>query len=125
MFIALKDKDLAYLTEKRPEFEAYIKDLHWAQEFARLNREEMMDRVLTELSYTFFKENGHQKEIELERINCHHNFTQQENHMGHNVWITRRKKNPSSQKRKTRNHNQREEGISSEKFNTIQSLNLF
>lgn len=90
MFIALKDKDLAYLTEKRPEFEAYIKDLHWAQEFARLNREEMMDRVLTELSYTFFKENGHQKEIELERINCHHNFTQQENHMGHNVWITRK-----------------------------------
>jgi len=36
-------------------------DLLWAQEFARLNREEMMDRVLKELSYTFFNEDGHQQ----------------------------------------------------------------
>src|SRR3990167_2171648 len=50
----------------------------------------MMDRVMTELSYMFYKENGHQAEIELERINCHHNFTQQENHFGQNVWITRK-----------------------------------
>jgi len=89
-FITLKDRDLAYLPESNPAFGAYITDLLWAQEFALLNREEMMDRVMTELSYLFFKENGHQQEIELERINCHHNFTQQENHFNQNVWLTRK-----------------------------------
>lgn len=88
--IPLLDRDLSYLPENTPEFDAYIRDLHWAQEFARMNREEMMDRVMTEMSYLFFKENGHQREIELERINCHHNFTQRENHMGKNVWLTRK-----------------------------------
>lgn len=90
MFIPLKDRDLAYLPESMPEFKVYIADLLWAQDFALLNREEMMDRVMTELSYLFFKENGHQAEIELERVNCHHNFTQQENHFGQNVWLTRK-----------------------------------
>ncbi|MFA9263073.1 MAG: RtcB family protein, partial [Undibacterium sp.] len=68
----------------------YIRDLHWAQDFALANREEMMDRVLKDLSYFLYAENGHQKDIEIERINCHHNFTQQENHFGKNVWITRK-----------------------------------
>lgn len=88
--INLVDRDLAYLPESTKEFSSYITDLMWAQNFARLNRDEMMDRVLTELSYLFYKENGHQDEIELERINCHHNFTQKENHMGKNVWLTRK-----------------------------------
>jgi tRNA-splicing ligase RtcB len=88
--IVLRDRDLAYLTENTPEFNAYITDLLWAQDFARLNREEMMDRVMTELSFAFYGEEGHQSEIEIERINCHHNFTQQEHHFGNNVWITRK-----------------------------------
>ena len=49
-----------------------------------------MDRVMMELSYLFFKEDGHQQEIELERINCHHNFTQREKHFDEDVWITRK-----------------------------------
>ena len=89
-FITLEDKELAYLPESNPAFGEYIKDLLWAQDFAKMNRDEMMDRVLTEFSYTFFGENGHQAEIELERINCHHNFTQKEHHMGHDVWLTRK-----------------------------------
>ena len=88
--ISLKDRDLAYLPEKTKEFDTYIADLLWAQNFARLNREEMMDRVLIEMSYTLYGEAGHQSEIELERINCHHNFTQKEAHMGQNVWLTRK-----------------------------------
>jgi len=88
--IQLKDRDLAYLPENRAEFDHYITDLLWAQDFALLNREEMMDRVMTELSYLFYKEDGHQKEIELERINCHHNFTQREKHFDENVWVTRK-----------------------------------
>jgi tRNA-splicing ligase RtcB len=88
--IELKDRDLAYLSENRGEFDKYINDLLWAQDFALLNREEMMDRVMTELSYVFYTEDGHQKEIELDRINCHHNFTQRENHFNEDVWITRK-----------------------------------
>jgi tRNA-splicing ligase RtcB len=88
--IPLKDRDLAYLRETTPEFDAYIRDLLWAQDFARLNRDEMMDRVMTELSYTLYGKDGHQSEIEIERINCHHNFTQQEQHFGKKVWITRK-----------------------------------
>jgi tRNA-splicing ligase RtcB len=88
--IQLKDRDLAYLPENRAQFDAYIEDLLWAQDFALLNREEMMDRVMTELSYLFYKEDGHQEAIELERINCHHNFTQRERHFNEDVWITRK-----------------------------------
>ena len=88
--IDLKDRDLAFLTENTPQFEAYMTDLQWAQDFARLNREEMMDRVMKELSYGFYGEAGHESEIEIERINCHHNFTQQEQHFGSTVWITRK-----------------------------------
>jgi tRNA-splicing ligase RtcB len=88
--ITLKDRDLAYLIEGKEGFDAYISDLMWAQDFARLNRDEMMDRVLKEFSYTMFKEDGHQSEIELERINCHHNFTQKEHHLGEDVWLTRK-----------------------------------
>ena len=88
--VQLKDRDLAYLVEGRKEFSDYITDLLWAQDFALLNREEMMDRVMTELSYLFYKEDGHQADIELERINCHHNFTQRENHFDENVWVTRK-----------------------------------
>ena len=58
--VNLKDRDLAFLTENTPEFSAYMIDLLWAQDFARLNRDEMMDRVMTELSYAFYDEDGHQ-----------------------------------------------------------------
>lgn len=86
-FITLPDMDLAYLVEGTPEFDEYLFDLHWAQEFARLNREEMMDRVLTELKYATGNKDA---EIEVERVNCHHNFSQIENHFKQNVWVTRK-----------------------------------
>ena len=34
MFIELEDPDLSYLAEGTPEFNDYLKDLNWAQEFA-------------------------------------------------------------------------------------------
>lgn len=86
--ITLPDKDLAYLPQDTPEFDEYIKYLHWAQRFALLNREEMMDRFLTELRYSVHGMD--ELNIELERINSHHNFTQIENHFNQNIWITRK-----------------------------------
>lgn len=88
--IMLPDKDLAYFPEDTPEFDEYISDLHWAQNFARLNRDEMMDRVMMELSTAVFGQHDRGFQLEEERINCHHNFTQKENHLGKNVWITRK-----------------------------------
>jgi len=88
MFITLPDIDLAYLPESHPMFDEYLKMLHWAQKFAILNREEMMDRVITEIKYHVY--GNEETEIEVERINCHHNFSQIESHFGHNVWVTRK-----------------------------------
>src|SRR5207302_316949 len=58
--------------------------------FAHLNREEMMDRMLRELSHHVYGQASHDRELEVERINCHHNFTQIEHHFGHDVWVTRK-----------------------------------
>ncbi|ALC07048.1 hypothetical protein CDES_13590 [Corynebacterium deserti GIMN1.010] len=81
----LPDKDLAYLTEGTPEFEQYIAELNWAQRFAFLNREEMMDRFAREVEYFVEK-----RLDQLERINCHHNYTVREEHFGETVWLTRK-----------------------------------
>lgn len=83
--IHLPDPDLAYLEEGTSQFDRYIAELRWAQHFALLNREEMMDRVSAEFS----RWAGGSVE-ERERINCHHNFTQQETHYGKSVWVSRK-----------------------------------
>jgi tRNA-splicing ligase RtcB len=88
--ISLPDRDLAYLPDDHPVFDAYIRDLRWAQQFAFLNRNEMMDRVLAQLSRAVYGEEGHEPELEQQRINCHHNFTRQEEHFGETVWVTRK-----------------------------------
>jgi tRNA-splicing ligase RtcB len=84
--VDLPDRDLAYLPEEHPAFAAYLRDLNWAQQFALHNRNEMMDRVLTEVGRAVGGRHG----LELQRINSHHNFTQQEDHFGRRVWITRK-----------------------------------
>ena len=90
MRVELPDRDLAYLPEEHPAFAAYIRDLNWAQQFALHNRNEMMDRVLTEISFSIHGEDGHQTDVELQRINSHHNFTQKEHHFGETIWVTRK-----------------------------------
>ena len=90
MQVDLPDRDLAYLPEKHPAFAAYIRDLNWAQQFALHNRNEMMDRVLTEVSHAVYGTRDRQADLELQRINSHHNFTQQERHFHDEVWVTRK-----------------------------------
>ncbi|GAA2752574.1 RtcB family protein [Amnibacterium kyonggiense] len=84
-WIELPDRDLAYLVEGTAEFDRYIAELRWAQRFALLNREEMMDRVVRQLS-----EHLGETVVEQERINCHHNFTQREQHFKKTVWVSRK-----------------------------------
>lgn len=84
-WITLADRDLAYLVEGTDEFWAYIRELRWAQHYALLNRDEMMDRVLRQLG-----EFVGTPVDEQERVNCHHNFTQQEKHWGKQLWVSRK-----------------------------------
>ncbi|WP_295843112.1 RtcB family protein [uncultured Microbacterium sp.] len=84
-WIELPHPDLAYLVEGTPEFAAYIRELRWAQHFALLNREEMMDRVANQLGRFLDTPVD-----ERERINCHHNFTESEMHFGKRVWVSRK-----------------------------------
>jgi tRNA-splicing ligase RtcB len=82
--LRLEDPDLAYFVEGTPEFTEYIADMLWAQDYARANRDQMMDRAMREV----FAVLGFGRETQ--RINCHHNFTQREVHNGQELWITRK-----------------------------------
>lgn len=84
-WIELPHPGLAYLVEGTPEFTRYIRELRWAQHFALLNREEMMDRVANQLGRFLDA-----PVEERERINCHHNFTESERHFGKQVWVSRK-----------------------------------
>jgi tRNA-splicing ligase RtcB len=83
--IDLPDRDLAYLVEDSEEFWTYIRQLRWAQEFARLNRAEMMDR----LRRCVEEFTGEDIEPDHE-VSCHHNYTERERHDGREVWLTRK-----------------------------------
>jgi RNA-splicing ligase RtcB len=83
-FIELEDPDLAYLVQGTPEFTAYIEDMLWSQRYAMASRARM-DRTLSAALFSIVG-NG----TRVRTINCHHNFTQQENHRGKDLWITRK-----------------------------------
>jgi tRNA-splicing ligase RtcB len=82
--LQLEDPDLAYFLQGTPEFEAYVRDMLWAQDYAMANRSAMMDGALA----AFFSFVGAGQEVD--RINCHHNFTQREDHGDRSMWITRK-----------------------------------
>jgi len=85
-FIHLEDPDLAYLVEGTDDFNEYIAAMLWAQDWALVNRETMMDAVLKDVRYFLSRHDLR----EVQRINSHHNFCVKENHHGRNVWLTRK-----------------------------------
>lgn len=86
-FINLPDIDLAYIPEGSALFDDYIEALTWAQEFAAMNRQHMMNKVLEILSIHFGEKMGDVTEM---AVNCHHNYVTKEKHYGKNVWLTRK-----------------------------------
>jgi tRNA-splicing ligase RtcB len=84
-WIQLPDPALAYLVEGTPEFDRYIAELRWAQHFALLNREEMMERVINQFQRWIGKD-----VVESQRVNCHHNYTVQATCFGKKVWLSRK-----------------------------------
>lgn len=84
-FINLPDKDLAYFVEGTEHFDDYWEAMQWAQEYAKANREMMMAnvlRVLRNLLPPFA--------MGKIAVNCHHNYSELENHYGANVYVTRK-----------------------------------
>ncbi|MES9993987.1 MAG: RtcB family protein [Candidatus Thiodiazotropha sp.] len=81
----LPDRDLAYFTEGAQHFEDYIEAVGWAQDYAMINRREMMQHILEAL-----KSDLPPFVITKEAINCHHNYVVQEHHFGAEVYVTRK-----------------------------------
>jgi tRNA-splicing ligase RtcB len=84
----ITDPDLAWFNEKTPEFDAYLRDLEWCQDYARVNRELMMARVLDQFSRLVGRK-ASQVAVGA-AINCHHNYVSREHHFGADVLVTRK-----------------------------------
>ncbi|AMS02614.1 tRNA splicing ligase [Gordonia phage Yvonnetastic] len=94
--VPLANPDLAYLPSGTQEFTTYLRELRWAQRFALENRAEMMDRFVAVFQW-WLEDQGYDfhndempDEVEVRRINCHHNYTENVTINGERVWLTRK-----------------------------------
>lgn len=85
--IRLPDRDLAYLVEGSESFNDYVIGVEWAQDFARLNRQVMMENVIAGL-----RASGLLRPFtaDVMAVNCHHNYVTREHHFGKDCFITRK-----------------------------------
>ncbi|NET58146.1 MAG: RtcB family protein [Symploca sp. SIO2E6] len=83
----LPDPDLAYFVAGTPEFAAYWRDLQWAQNYARYNRDVMMARFKGVIEKHLV---GGKPTKPLLSVNCHHNYAEKEVHFGEEVYLTRK-----------------------------------
>jgi tRNA-splicing ligase RtcB len=82
----LPDRDLAYLEEGTRHYDDYVEAVGWAQKFARINREVMMQNLIAAVRRAIPKS----FETHVEAVNCHHNYVQRERHFGKDVLVTRK-----------------------------------
>jgi tRNA-splicing ligase RtcB len=83
--VNLPDRDLAYFSQGTDHFDDYIEAVEWAQDYAMVNRREMMKKVLGILTKRLPNFN-----VTKEAINCHHNYVSEEHHFGEDVFVTRK-----------------------------------
>jgi tRNA-splicing ligase RtcB len=84
--VNLPDQDLAYLQEGTQHYDDYVQAVGWAQKFARINREVMMQNLIRAVRSVIDKP----FDTHVEAVNCHHNYVQQERHFGRDVLVTRK-----------------------------------
>ena len=81
---ALEDKDLAVFLAGTPQFDAYRRDLFWAQEYAAFNRALMLARIQAVVRKAFPR-------VRFEAaISCHHNYVAEEMHFEEELLVTRK-----------------------------------
>ena len=81
------DRDLAWLSEGTEAFDEYVEALHWAQEYAAINRDVMLVLVLNALRHALPDKTIWTVD---EAVNCHHNYLSKESFGGKSLWITRK-----------------------------------
>ena len=87
---SLPDSDLAFLVDDQTglnAFAEYVAAVEWAQSFARINRQLMMNRAIETLQRS---SELPPFEIDENAVNCHHNYVQRESHFGTECWVTRK-----------------------------------
>lgn len=84
--VHLPDQDLAYFEEGSRYFGDYVRAVSWAQQYAQINREVMMRRVLMAARSIITKS----FQTDTQAVNCHHNYVQKEHHFGEDVYVTRK-----------------------------------
>jgi len=80
----LPDRDLAVFVTGTPEMDAYRRDLFWAQDYARANRDLMLGMFIGIVWKQF-----PQARFEAP-ISCHHNYVAEEHHHGQDLLVTRK-----------------------------------
>jgi tRNA-splicing ligase RtcB len=85
--INLPDADLAYLPQGTDHFNDYVEAVHWAQDYALLNRQLMMANLMAAVRSCGLVPAF---DASVEAVNCHHNYVTWEHHYGENVLITRK-----------------------------------
>ncbi len=84
----LPDRDLAVFVAGTPQMAAYRRDLFWAQEYARRNRQVMMALACDVLRRHFA---GGGRQVTFDRpISCHHNYVAEETYDGTDLLVTRK-----------------------------------
>ncbi|BDU20508.1 RtcB family protein [Dyella sp. GSA-30] len=81
----LPDQDLAFFMEGEELFDDYVEAVSWAQDYARHNREAMLERVLGEMRHRLPK-----FQLAKMAVNCHHNYVQRETHYDESLLVTRK-----------------------------------
>jgi tRNA-splicing ligase RtcB (3'-phosphate/5'-hydroxy nucleic acid ligase) len=81
---ALEDRDLAVFLAGSGAFDAYRRDLYWAQEYASFNRQVML-HLLAGVIRRFWPQ------VTLRApVSCHHNYVAEEVHFGEELLVTRK-----------------------------------
>jgi tRNA-splicing ligase RtcB (3'-phosphate/5'-hydroxy nucleic acid ligase) len=80
----LPDRDLSVFLAGTPEMDEYRRDLFWAQRYAKLNRDLMLELYVRTLQEWFPHMSCE------ESISCHHNYVAEETHSGEEVLVTRK-----------------------------------
>jgi tRNA-splicing ligase RtcB len=81
----LEDPELAWLQADTQEFDDYIRDLGWSQAYARENRRQLLGSAHKALEKALKRELA-----TADEVNCHHNYTELEQHGERWLWITRK-----------------------------------
>ena len=83
--IRLPDANLAYLEQDTAEYDNYVQAVQWCQDYAKANREALLDLTLKAMAKTLppFRRDA-------DAVNCHHNYISWERHYGEEVIVTRK-----------------------------------